>query len=181
MRRSWWAGAYGAPWTAFGIGRHGRVLEFGELRLAVLSLLDEGPKHGYQIMKEMGERFGGLYSCSAGSVYPILQQLEDEGLVTAKRQGGKRVYRITEAGREELERDPEAVDRIWDRARSCEDWGQFMGPQVVVLMTPLVSTIKATLRAATRAAGKPDREGRIRAILERSSKELEELEKAWSK
>jgi len=153
----------------------------GEVRLAILSLLDEGPKHGYQIMKEIQERSGGLYGCSAGSVYPALQQLEDEGLVASKRQEGKRVYRITEAGGEELERDPEAVDRIWDRARSWQDWGQFMGPQVVVLVAPLVSAIKATLRAGTRAAGQPQREDRIRAILERAAKELENLEKAWSK
>ena len=112
MRPAWWAGMQGSPWAAFAMGRRGRAFAFGEIRLAILSLLDEGPKHGYQIMKEMGERFGGLYSCSAGSVYPTLQQLEDEGLVTGKREDGKRVYHITAAGREELERDPDAVGRI---------------------------------------------------------------------
>ena len=181
MRPGWRAAATWAPWAAFGMGGRSRFFELGEVRLAVLSLLNEGPKHGYQIMKEMQERSGGLYWCSAGSVYPALQQLEDESLVIAKRHEGKRIYRLTEAGKEELERDPEAVDRIWDRARTWQDWGQCMGPQVVILMAPLVNTLKATLRAATRAAGRPDREGRIRTILERASKELEDLERAWSK
>ena len=181
MKREWWGGMQGGPWAAFAMGRRGRAFEFGEIRLAILSLLDEGPKHGYQIMKEMGERFGGLYSCSAGSVYPTLQQLEDEDLVTSKREEGKRVYHITAAGREELERDPDAVDRIWDRARNWEDWSQFMGPQVVVLMTPLVGTLKAAMRAASRAAGRSDREAHIRTILERATKELENLEKSWRK
>ena len=181
MKRLLWAGAFGAPWAAFGFGRGSRFFEFGEVRLAILSLLDEGPKHGYQIMKEIQERSGGIYGCSAGSIYPALQQLEDEGLVTAKRQDGKRVFRITETGREELGRDPETVDRIWDRARSWQDWGQFMGPQAVVLMSPLVTTIRATLRAARGAAGNPEREGRIRSVLERAAREIETLEKAWSK
>ena len=54
-------------------GRRARFFESGEVRLAILSLLSEGPKHGYQLMKEMEERSGGLYRASAGSVYPTLQ------------------------------------------------------------------------------------------------------------
>jgi DNA-binding PadR family transcriptional regulator len=183
MRTAWWGWELRAPWAALGIGRRGRALEFGEIRLAILSLLHDAPKHGYQIMKDMGERFGGLYSCSPGSVYPTLQQLEDEGLVTGKREDGRRVYSLTRAGGEELDRDPAAVDRIWDRARNWEDWGKLMGPQTAVSLTPLVlaSTMKATISAARRAAGKPEREERIRGILDRASRELAELEKSWGK
>ena len=88
------------------------------MRLAILSLLSDGPKHGYQLMKELEERSGGLYRASAGSVYPTLQQLEDEGLILAEQREGKRVYSITEAGRAELAKDPEAVRRIWRSSAS---------------------------------------------------------------
>src|SRR6516164_10090515 len=102
MSKEWFGGAAGPwPWTPFGWGGRARFFESGEVRLAILSLLSEGPKHGYQLMKEMAERSGGLYKASAGSVYPTLQQLEDEELVTSDQQGGKKVYRITAAGRRE--------------------------------------------------------------------------------
>jgi len=61
--------------------RGGRFFGFGEARLAILSLLKEGPKHGYQLIKELEQRSGGLYRASAGTVYPTLQQLEDEKLL----------------------------------------------------------------------------------------------------
>jgi DNA-binding PadR family transcriptional regulator len=86
------------PW----VGR-GRFFGAGEVRLALLDLLKEEPKHGYQLMKELEARSGGLYQASAGSVYPTLQQLEDEGLVVSEQRDGKRVYRITEAGLSELQ------------------------------------------------------------------------------
>lgn len=183
MKNAWWAWELRAPWAALGIGRRARALESGEIRLAILSLLHDEPRHGYQIMKEMGGRFGGLYSLSAGSVYPTLQQLEDEGLVTARREEGRRVYSLTRAGREEIERDPGAVDRIWTRARNWDEWSKLMVPTKAGAVTPLVleGTIKATLHAAKRADGKPEREERIRTILERAARELAELDKAWRK
>src|SRR5436309_1137662 len=108
---SWgFTGAYrfsrSSPWGGFSFGRGPRFFEAGEVRLAILSLLSEGPKHGYQLMKEMKDRSGGAYSASAGSVYPTLQQLEDEGLVEAEMQGGRRVYKLTDEGRQELAKDP---------------------------------------------------------------------------
>src|ERR1700733_12368926 len=94
---------------ALALGSKGRFFGAGEMRLAILSLLSEGPKHGYQLMKELAERSGGVYRASAGSVYPTLQQLEDEGMVVAEMQSGRRVYRLTEGGRKELARDPIGV------------------------------------------------------------------------
>ena len=82
-----------------GMGGHwGRFFAPGELRLALLSLLKDGPKHGYELMKTLEAKSGGTYRASAGAVYPTLQQLEDEGLVTSVQQEGKRVYQITDAG-----------------------------------------------------------------------------------
>jgi DNA-binding PadR family transcriptional regulator len=112
--KDWYTGFSGRfPWMAgLYFGRQ-RFFEAGEIRLAILSLLAEGPKHGYQLMKEMSERSGGTYRASAGSVYPTLQQLEDEGMVRADTQNGRRVYHLTAAGRRELANDPEGVRRIW--------------------------------------------------------------------
>ncbi len=176
MKQAWTSGPWG-PWAAFAFGRPGRFFEFGEVRLAILSLLSEGPKHGYQLMKEMAERSGGLYRASAGSVYPTLQQLEDEGLIEAEHQNGRKVYRLTEAGRKELESDPESVRRIWERAERWEDWGQFLGPQAFAVGGPLARVVKAILKAWTRAAGRPEREKRVYTILDRACRELEDLGK----
>ena len=70
----------------------------GDVRAAVLRLLSEQPMHGYQIIQELSARSGGAWSPSAGSVYPTLQLLADEGLVTAEETAGKKVFSLTEAG-----------------------------------------------------------------------------------
>jgi DNA-binding PadR family transcriptional regulator len=175
MSKPLWAGGGGFPWWQMVMGARGRFFEAGEVRLALLSLLNEGPKHGYQLMKEMSERSGGVYKASAGSVYPTLQQLEDEGMVTAEMISGRRTYTLTEAGRVELAGDPETVRRIWDRAEKYEGWSHWMGPEGAVVYAPLVDLFKSGLRAASRTGGKADGAERIRAILERARKELEEL------
>jgi len=74
----------------------------GELRSAVLTLLAEQPMHGYQIIHEIEERSSGNWKPSAGSVYPTLQLLADEGLVIAEESNGRKIYSLTEAGREEV-------------------------------------------------------------------------------
>ncbi|UPL14364.1 PadR family transcriptional regulator [Microbacterium galbinum] len=71
----------------------------GDVRAAVLSLLAERPMHGYQIINEISERSGGSWKPSAGSVYPTLQLLADEGLIEAEEQNGRKTYSLTEAGR----------------------------------------------------------------------------------
>jgi DNA-binding PadR family transcriptional regulator len=90
------------PGHAFG-RRAGR----GDIRAAILALLAESPMHGYQIIQELAERTGGVWRPSPGSVYPTLQQLEDEELVreTAP-ESGKRVYELTDAGREQAATAP---------------------------------------------------------------------------
>jgi DNA-binding PadR family transcriptional regulator len=170
MRKQFWSFTAPFPWAAFAFGRRGRFFEAGEVRLAILSLLAEGPKHGYQLMKEMKERSGGVYNASAGSVYPTLQQLEDERLITSGQQSGRRVYQLTAAGRKELAKDPESVRQIWERAEQCEDWGQFIGPESMLLYGPLAALVRASLRAA--GSGKTDRASHI---LDRARRELEQL------
>ncbi len=78
------------------------VFSHGRLRLYLLKLLAEGPKHGYELIRQLENRFHGLYAPSAGTIYPRLQRLEVEGLVTHAAAGGRKVYEITPAGRGEL-------------------------------------------------------------------------------
>ncbi|MEH6375262.1 helix-turn-helix transcriptional regulator [Streptomyces sp. KLMMK] len=78
------------------------VFAHGRLRLYLLKLLDEAPRHGYEIIRLLEERFQGLYAPSAGTVYPRLAKLETEGLIAHTTEGGRKVYAITAAGRAEL-------------------------------------------------------------------------------
>jgi DNA-binding PadR family transcriptional regulator len=94
------------------------VFSHGMLRLYLLKLLDESPRHGYDVIRLLEDRFMGLYAPSPGTIYPRLQRLEAEGLVTQSQEGGRKVYRITEAGREELRRRHDELDELETEIRS---------------------------------------------------------------
>jgi DNA-binding PadR family transcriptional regulator len=80
-------------------GPGGRRGKRGDVRAAILALLAEQPRHGYEIIREIGERSGGFWKPSPGSVYPTLQMLADEDLVVSKDEGGKKLFELTESGR----------------------------------------------------------------------------------
>jgi DNA-binding PadR family transcriptional regulator len=84
-------------------GRGGPRAARGDVRAAILALLAERPMHGYEMIKEIEERTGGVWSPSAGSIYPTLQMLEDQGLVRGAESEGRRSFELTDAGREENE------------------------------------------------------------------------------
>jgi len=129
-------------------------------------------------MKELESRSGGTYKVSAGTMYPTLQQLEDEGLIVSEQKDGRRVYQITDAGRAELERERDKVDEIWRRAARWEDWGKWMGPEAfAVVAGPLGNLTKATMRAVKRSGGQRKLVDSIREILDRAVHDIEELEK----
>jgi len=87
----------------------------GDVRAASLSLLAEGPMNGYQIIQEIGERSGGVWRASPGSVYPALQQLEDEGLIRAESgDSGRRAYVLTDEGRAYAAAHPDELRAPWD-------------------------------------------------------------------
>lgn len=103
---------HGGPWpfwrhamrAAFGpFGAGGPAVKRGIVRIAVLRSLLDGPRHGYQIIQDLENRTGGLWRPSAGSVYPMLQQLEDEGLVRSQEADGRRTYVLTDEGRRAAE------------------------------------------------------------------------------
>jgi DNA-binding PadR family transcriptional regulator len=114
---SWWQGPPGPAGPARG-AKAGR----GDVRAAILALLREGPRNGYQIMSDIEERSGGAWRPSPGAVYPALSQLADEGLITGEESGGRRTFRLTEAGREYVEQNPEMARGAWESAAQQEDW-----------------------------------------------------------
>jgi DNA-binding PadR family transcriptional regulator len=159
-------------------GRWGRFFGPGEIRLAILSMLEAGPKHGYELMKELETKSGGVYKASAGAIYPALQQLEDEGLLISDAAAGKRTYSLTAEGRAELQKEAETVKRIWQRAEQAGDWAPWMGFEGAEVMRPAADLMKTALKAATRASHDSAKVAKIREILERTKHEIEVLEKS---
>jgi DNA-binding PadR family transcriptional regulator len=157
---------HGEPW-----GFRRRFFEAGEVRIALLSLLKDGPKHGYELMKDLEARSGGLYKASAGTVYPNLQLLEDEGLIRVEpTDDGKRVYAITDAGREELAKHGDATERIWSRASA---WGDAMSAGAMEVWGPVMRVMRASF---SKASGS-DQAGieKLRTVLNRTADEVEKL------
>ena len=98
----------------FGMGAgRGPRMRRGDVRAAILALLQEQPRNGYQIIQEIERRSGGLWKPSAGSVYPAIQQLEDEGLIEAAEDGGRRELRLTATGRKYAEEHPDELAAPW--------------------------------------------------------------------
>jgi len=125
------------------------VFAHGSLRLYLLSLLAERPRHGYELIQALSERFGGTYSPSAGTIYPRLAKLEEEGLVTKSTDGRKTVYEITDAGRTELaEREGELgaiEDEVTDSVRRLAD-------EVRSGVNSAMKSLRADLASAARQA-----------------------------
>ncbi|MDT0301557.1 PadR family transcriptional regulator [Streptomonospora wellingtoniae] len=88
------------------------IFGHGRLRLYLLKLLDESPRHGYEIISLLRDRFLGVYSPSPGTIYPRLSRLEEEGLVTHEEVDGRKVYRLTDKGREELHSRSADIDDL---------------------------------------------------------------------
>ena len=105
-----------------GFGPFFRGFERGDIKYLVLDLLMDKPRHGYEIIKELESRYCGFYTPSAGTVYPTLQMLEDLEWVKSLEQDGKRIYEITDKGKEELKARKERVENIWGRS---EHWKSF--------------------------------------------------------
>jgi len=106
------------PWVAglLGLaqqGQRGPKVRRGDVRAAILDVLAVEPMNGYQVIQQIAERSGGAWKPSPGSVYPTLQQLEDEGLVEGSDAEGRRTLRLTEAGREYVAEHPEELAETW--------------------------------------------------------------------
>ncbi|MFF9209722.1 MULTISPECIES: PadR family transcriptional regulator [unclassified Streptomyces] len=101
------------PWGGRGRGGPRGRARRGDVRASILALLKDRPMHGYEMIQEIAERSGGAWKPSPGSVYPTLQLLEDEGLISSESEGGKRLFSLTEEGRAAADQGPEAP---WEEA-----------------------------------------------------------------
>jgi len=109
---------FGGPFGGFGPGGprgRGRKARRGDIRTAALLLLAEEPRNGYQIMQEVEERSEGVWRPSPGSVYPALQQLEDEGLIRSEESDGRKLFALTDAGRKVVEERGEDKSAPWEQ------------------------------------------------------------------
>jgi len=123
-------------------GRPGRMFQHGDLRLLILALIGEAPRHGYEIIREIEARLGGAYAPSPGVVYPTLTMLEELGLVTAQAtEGNKRQFTITEAGTAHLAENQATVDAIFARIADAGGPGDF-SPRILRAMANLRFALK---------------------------------------
>lgn len=121
------------------------VFSHGDLRLYLLALLAEAPRHGYDIIQALADRTGGTYTPSAGTIYPRLAKLEEEGLVTKTVDGRKTVYAITEAGRAELSAREDDLAGIED---DLADSVRLMAASVRDSVQAAMKSLRADLAAA---------------------------------
>src|SRR5512139_2144047 len=159
-------------WGGHGRGRggpfrRGRMFEQGDLKYVILRLLSEKPRHGYEIIKELEERFGGAYAPSAGTVYPTLSLLEDLGYASVTpEEGGKKVYSITPAGEKYLEENRGAVEDIFER---IQDFGaNFLSESMMDVNRAFGRIARATYTAVPWQSGDKTIAEQIKSILERA-------------
>ncbi|HXL15923.1 MAG TPA: helix-turn-helix transcriptional regulator [Streptosporangiaceae bacterium] len=132
------------------------VFRHGGLRLYLLKLLDEAPRHGYDVIRLLQDRFLGVYSPSPGTIYPRLARLEEEGLVTHELIDGKKVYKITDAGREELNgRLDDLADLEDELSASVRD----IAREITRDVRETVRSLRDEFTWAVREAGRPGHDG----------------------
>ena len=145
-----------------GYGRGGPRARRGDVRAAVLALLKERPMHGYEMIKEIEERTGGIWRPSAGSIYPTLALLEDEDLVRGDDSEGKRRFTLTEEGRKQA--DERSGSSPWEQVTAGVDPGE------VRLREAFLALMAAVRQVGM--AGSKDQAERARDLLEQTRKKV---------
>ncbi len=168
--RSFGPGGRG-EWGGFGFGPggggprgRGRKARRGDIRTAALLLLAEEPRNGYQIMQEVQERSGDVWRPSPGSVYPALQQLEDEGLIRSEEHDGRKLYVLTDEGRALVQ------ERGTDRPAPWEQMSGDVGSEyheLARLMREAASAFAQVMRT-----GSPDQLAKAREVLDTARRDL---------
>ena len=138
------------------------VFGHGSLRLYLLKLLDEAPRHGYDLIRLLEDRFMGTYAPSAGTIYPRLARLETEGLITHSVEDGKKIYRLTERGRAELQaRAEELADLEADISRSVHDLADEVREQVRGSLSDVREELKHAARDIRRQQRHENRQRKL--------------------
>ena len=156
--------------------RRVKWFERGDLKFAILALIDEKPMHGYEVMQALEEQSRGCYKASAGSVYPTLQLLEDQGHLKAEDREGKKVYAITEAGRDYLEKNRSHVDDIFDRVSEFSD--RFFGQDMAELSRSFSKLAQTTFQGAVGWVDDDELFGDMKDVLNQAVKDMDA---AWDR
>jgi len=181
-RARWGFEGFGADFFWGGKGGHrgrpfrGRFFEQGDLKYVILRLLEEKPRHGYDIIKDLEERFGGSYAPSPGTVYPTLTMLEDLGFARAREEeGGKKIYEITDEGRKHLAEHSSTVDDIFERiSKFVQD---FLDAPMMQVNHAFRNVSRATYGKASSNVADKELLARIKEILEKAAAEIDSLGK----
>jgi DNA-binding PadR family transcriptional regulator len=177
-------GPHGHGGHGHGPGR--RFFGRGDVKFALLKLLQERPMHGYEMMKALEERSGGFYAPSAGTIYPTLQMLEDRGLVSVEEVEGKKVYNITDAGRTFLNEQqpndgPESRGRgdfgfdPRDFGRGFGPRGRWNDPEMQALRSEAQEVARLFAIAGRSAFQDPQKLSQLRAVIEQTRNSLSSL------
>lgn len=157
----------GDPFDEDGGGR--RRQRRGDIKFALLELLAEQPRHGYELIKELEQRYGGFYRPSPGSVYPTLQLLEDEGHLTSATVDGKRVYTITDSGRQLLaERQRSEAERPGHERHGFR--GRGGGPELEGLRRSMMALMSGVMESARH--GTPEQVQAATKLLDSTRREI---------
>ena len=149
------------------------MFESGEVKFVILRLLKEKPSHGYEVIRGLEEKFGGLYKPSAGTVYPTLQLLEDEGYVRVVETDGKKVYHVTPEGEKYLEEHRDVLEEIVDRVR--ETVRDFTGGGAAEVHHAFAHLAGITFKRAWHHRGPDDPAlKRVAEILRKAAAEIEQ-------
>ncbi|TDC82301.1 PadR family transcriptional regulator [Actinomadura sp. 7K507] len=152
------------------------VFGHGRLRLYLLKLLEESPRHGYEVIRHLQDRFLGVYSPSPGTIYPRLARLESEGLVTHEVIKGKKVYSLTDKGREELEHRMDELAELEDEiSASAQEFAR--GVQEDVRQT--VRSLREELTQAARTVRDQGTTASKDAWKETADRQKDEWRRLW--
>ena len=155
-------------------GRMGRMFEQGDLKFVILQLLDEKPRHGYDIIKALEERSHGAYSPSAGTVYPTLTMLEEMGYAKATAEdGGKKVYEITAEGKKHLEENSSTVESIFERISEAVE--PFFSSSMADVRSAMRHLARSSLGTAMKHAESREVLGKIAEVLNRAAGEIDAI------
>jgi len=159
-----------------------RAFERGDLKYALLSLLRERPKHGYEMIKQLEEQASGFYTPSAGAIYPTLQLMEDRGWVMSQSVDGKKVYTITDAGRQALDEQNQRAEstdgpRGWGGHHHGHGgpFGRQAQPELGALRQESAEVARLLWASVMATGGDPEKLARLRGIIAGTRNQLNEF------
>ena len=169
----WAFGGWGGMHPGREGGRGRRMFDGSELRLILLKLIEEQPRHGYDLIREIEERSGGAYAPSPGVIYPTLTMLDDMGLVESKAEGTRKAFAITEAGTAELADKAKEVAALFERLAALgEHQARTSGGPIRRAMSNLRAVLQERLSGSE---VDPETLHEVAAILDEAARKIERL------